>query len=210
MTRITWRRFATSLRVVAVLVGACLLAGVANLAYASVTTTHAARKHAARKHADSMLAVFRHPDRRVTAHVAARDFVPSSAVLAATDGDHELYVWEGGPRSASVGDELCIGDGTQTNVFGVACGSIATVTHHGIVWISTSKAGVNIDMLLPNGVGRVQIGNHDGTSSTLSVSNNVAELEDANIASVTYKLANGATIIETIPVSATELGVMGG
>jgi hypothetical protein len=214
MNRISSSRSATSLRAIAVLVGACMLAAAADLAYASVTTTHAGRTHAGRKHAGPMLAVFRHPDRRVTAHSAVvYAHFPSSAVLAATDGEHELYVWErSSPSAARTGSELCIGDATPMHTGGLAaaCGSTATVMERGIVWVSASDLGVNIDMLLPNGVAQIQIGNRDGTAATLSVSNNVAELEDGDIASVSYKLASGATITETIPAAvATKLAAKG-
>lgn len=103
------------------------------------------------------------------------------------------------------GDNLCIKDLTQGSSVAAGCGRAATVMQHGMVIVGESDAlGVNVDMLLPNGVAKVNIGDRDGTVSTLNVSNNVADIEDSDIASVSYELASGAMIAEAIPAAATE------
>ena len=204
MTRMT-RYSARTFRVFALFLGVSALAGVTGFAYAKSTSNHSSARPAAFSHPGARLAVFGHPHRRVSARVAARARVPVSAVLAANSGDHDIYVWEGSLSSSDTGNGLCIEDLTQASSVGAGCGQAATVMQHGIVIVSESDAlGVNVDMLLPNGVTQVNVSNHDGTTSTLKVNNNVADIEDAGIASVSYELASGATITEAIPASATE------
>jgi len=49
-----------------------------------------------------------------------------------------------------------------------------------------------VTALLPNGVTSVRFRDRDGSSSEVAVRNNVIEHEDANIASVSYTLPDGA------------------
>lgn len=52
------------------------------------------------------------------------------------------------------------------------------VTQRGIVIINQSHGlGVNVDLLLPNGVTQVKVSNHNGTTSMLAVSNNVGTIQ---------------------------------
>jgi hypothetical protein len=194
-----------TLRVFALFLGMSVLAGVTGFAYAKSTSKHSSARHAVFRHRGARLEVFSHPLRRAPARVAAHGHVPVSAVLAAASGHHDIYVWEGSLSPGYTGSNLCIEDLTPDSSVGAGCGRAATVVQHGIVVVSESDAlGVNVNMLLPNGVTQVNISNRDGTGSTLSVSNNVAEIEDADIASVSYEMASGATITEVIPPAATE------
>lgn len=201
MTHYSGRAF----RVFALFVGLGALAGVTGFAYAKSTSKHSSARPPVFSHPGARLAVFSHPLRQVSARVAARAHVPASAALAAASDHHDIYVWEGSLSPGNAGNDLCIEDLTPTSSVGAGCGRIATVMRHGIVIVSESDTlGVNVIMLLPNGVTQVNVSNRDGASSTLNVSNNVADIEDANVASVSYELEDGTTITEAIPAFATE------
>ena len=201
MTRYSARR----LRVFALFFGVGALAAVTGFAYAQSASKPSNAKPATLGNHGARLAVFSRPQRRVSASVAAHAHVPVSAILATTNSDHDIYVWEGSLSPGGTGNNLCIEDLTPSSSVGAGCGQAATVLQRGIVIVSESGTlGVNVDMLLPNGVSQVNVSNRDGSVSTLNVNNNVADIEDADIASASYELANGATITEAIPAAATE------
>jgi hypothetical protein len=150
-----------------------------------------ASNHAASHH--KRLGVFAHPlTRRGHAKYAETRNLPADAVLAEVFGAAEIYV-------SDEGGMLCIWD-IETTYEGTDCGRTSEIIKEGMITIRVAFGGqVTVGALMPNGVSSVTLTDNNGASHQLKVANNVAEIHDANVASVRYTLPDGTTRTEKIP-----------
>jgi hypothetical protein len=137
-----------------------------------------------------------HRERPARAAKADSVSAPAGAVLAAVVGDNQIYALR-----RSNGDDcvinLHVGAGG-----GSVCAPSSTVEEQGEVGISQegegatspgSPATLRVTVLAPDGVTSVRFSDRDGTSHDVAVTNNVAEREDVEIASVSYSLPGGGS-----------------
>lgn len=141
------------------------------------------------------LSVLRRPPtpRSQAAYAGARK-LPADAVRAEMLGSAEVYV------SESQRQEICL-----TIIEGAfednTCGRGFEVLQHGLVAIWTQAGNVRVDILAPNGVRKVTLTDRDGAHRQVAVTNNVAEVYDAHVATVRYALPHGGWQVERIPAS---------
>jgi hypothetical protein len=177
---------------------------VVGIAYASGDSHHAKRAKLTKVH----LAVFSHPlaPRAHTASVASH--LPSSAVLAAVEQQHELFVWRGAvaPAFATANNvnNVCFADVSPSGATS-GCASPQTVETQGFVSVSESgNNAVSVVVLVPDGVSQLTVNDRGGRSRTVPITNNVGEIEDASVSSLSYTMPDGKLHTEVIPASATE------
>jgi hypothetical protein len=203
MTRSTTGATLKSRRGALALLSVVLLASVGMLVATALASNASPRK--SRRTDISILT--RKP--RQTARKAAADSVvpPPEAILANVVDGTEVYAF----RNAS-GEDCVL---RVSNGGGSVCDSAAVVEAQGEIGISGhgegatapgSPATLQVTALVPNGIKQIKITDRDGASYTVPVVNNVAEREDINIASVSYRLPRGtiyttdvAAIVDRIP-----------
>src|ERR1700744_5347563 len=133
------------------------------------------------------------------AHVASTgpNGLPSGVIPAQTVGGNGFYVLERPQLSVSVapqvGQEICVVD--RHGLGGdMACSSVARAGREGIDLLTKESGGTISDaVLVPNGVKSVAFTDRDGSTRTVPVINNVAAVEDAELASVHYSVPGGVS-----------------
>jgi hypothetical protein len=166
-------------------------------------------RHATPK-AGRAFAAFSH---KVAAHLAdtgSSSMLPPQAVLLSTVGNHSVYMWElqkgesTGQRGPLAKEQmLCIGEVIQGVGASAGCGSATVVAERGSVTFgqhlipgTETQSPVEVTAVVPNGVQSVKVIAVNGASREVTVTNNVAVVEDAAqgnspATSVSYQLANG-------------------
>lgn len=186
--------------VVAAVVAGMLITSALGSSGGSVETHHAARK--------ASIGVFLRDPKRARIASASSLRAPSGAILAAVVGHTEVYALH---HSKS---EDCVMDLTVGASGGSVCAPASQVEERGEVGISqegpgatapNSPATLRVTALVPNGVKSITVTDRDGSSYGVPVSNNVAEREDINIASVSYTSGGGtqttnvAAVVDHMP-----------
>lgn len=149
------------------------------------------------------IAVFLHhpKDRARIAQDGSATTPPSGAILAEVVGRTAVYAFQ----NASGRD--CLIHITTGAGGGSVCGRRSTVEEKGIVGIGGegegatapgSPATLRVTALLPNGVASVTFTDRDGSTHQVSVTNNVVEREDINIASIGYTMPNGERLTTNV------------
>jgi hypothetical protein len=133
-------------------------------------------------------AVLTHPLKH--AHIASATGVqaPPSADLGGVIGGHAIYAWQ-----REVG-KICLVDIDNVGGSGGACSTTTGAEEKGVDLINLPVGGntLSVVLLLPNGVKTVTFTNRDGSIRVETVTNNVAEDEGDNLASVSYTMPSGA------------------
>jgi hypothetical protein len=161
------------------------------------TAALASNGNAHRSRGKTGISVFSHQPRGL-ARIATSGALnpPPGAILAAVVGHNEVYAWH---HSSS---EDCVMNLHVGGAGGAVCGQGSKVEEQGTVGIfqegegataPNSPATLRVVALVPNGVESVVFTDRDGSSQDVDVTNNVVELEDINIASVSYTLPSGAS-----------------
>lgn len=177
-------------------VAAVAIAGtlVAAVAFAS-GNSHGTRHKAAKN--PSGLAVFSHHPKGLARIASAGSLKPPpGAILADVVGRTEVYVL----HSSSGAD--CVMHLTVGAAGGSICSQPAQIEKEGAIGIFQegpgatapgSPATLRVTVLVPNGVRNVTVTDRDGSSYKVPVTNNVAEREDIEAASVAIELPGGKT-----------------
>lgn len=140
------------------------------------------------------VSAYSHPLRRAhSASVAATIPLPdlSDASLAAVSGTNEVYI--GHRYSPTTLD--CHWERIHPQGGAGGCARASEVESKGVVSLYEPSEGAPAHVLafVPDGVGSVVVTDSDGSSHTLTVTNNLAMYEDANGAAiVSYRLPSGA------------------
>ena len=172
--------------VVAAVAAGVLIASALGSSGGPIETHQAARK--------AGIAVFSRRPKLARVASASSLRAPSGAILAAVVGRTEVYALH-----HSGGDD-CVMNLTAGASGGSVCAPASQVEERGEVGISQEGAGatapnspatLGITALVPNGVSSITITDRNGSSYSVPVSNNVAEREDINIASVSYTSGGG-------------------
>lgn len=137
------------------------------------------------------ISVFSHPPKRLARIAIAGALNPApGAILASVVGRNEVYALH------HSGGEDCVMTLHVGGTGGGACSKAAQVEEEGAVGIfvegSGATAALRVAALVPDGVEVVTFTDRDGTSREIAVTNNVVELEDDNISSVSYTVPDGA------------------
>lgn len=141
---------------------------------------------------------------------AASDPPPATAELAASAEGDEVYVWQ--PSSAEeqrpmvyhlgTGPKVCIMEREAARgIAGVSCYLNSTLEEVGAATVnlpSRSNPTLGVTAIVPSAVTSVVATDRDGTSSHVSVKDNVVIIRDPQLVSVSYPLANGS--IHTVNV----------
>jgi hypothetical protein len=141
-------------------------------------------------------AVLSHPLKHARIASAGGVQAPPSADLGGVIGGHAIYAWQ---REAG---KICLVDIDNVGGSGGACSATASAEEKGVNLINLPVGGntLSVVLLLPNGVKTVTFTDRDGSTRVENVTNNVAEDEDDNLASVSYTTPSGAN--EGIDVAA--------
>ena len=180
---------------------------VAAGAVASIGNTHKSRHH--RKKVTGFSVLTRHRADAATSSSSVNS-PPASARLAATSGDEEVYVWqeeEGHEPPSSMmlgeGPKICIMERLHSSGFAaVGCSLASELERKGSASINVpSKADplLGVTAFVPDGVKDVTAMLRDGSSREVPVTNNIAVVNDPELASVSYELPDGH--VETSDVS---------
>jgi hypothetical protein len=146
--------------------------------------------------AGSRFAVLAHPVARASA--TGPYAPPPGAVYAASVGQHEIFALQRSgpetPGAPEVGAEVCLVDQEGSDGGGMACSAAAKAEQEGVELLSI-ETGTNLTdaVLVPNGVTSVEFTDHDGSSRTVQVTNNVAVVEDPDLASLHYTVPGGVS-----------------
>lgn len=134
---------------------------------------------------------------------SAKKGIPPGAVLAGIYGRSEIYVSQRLARGAvdwlTHGYELCMTTTEPDRLVGTVCSPSSYVEENGLVTVHTAVGGVRVEALLPNGVHRITVIDNSGESHLVLAKNNVAAIEDADVAVVRYMLSGGNGHTEYIP-----------
>jgi hypothetical protein len=149
---------------------------------------------------------------------AAGTGVPAGAVRAATTERDEIYVWAAAATGQSVlgstssgSGEICLMNKGADGASGSSCSPESMAIKHGIVdvhrTLEPTPEPTTVVVLVPNGVRSVTFTNRNGSTNVVTVANNVAVVEDDNLASapataVSYTLPDGT--VEALPMPAGE------
>lgn len=194
-----WRKHRAITTLAAVMSAGTLVTG----ALAATTHDKSAGNHtrAHRHHSKPLAARLRfsllsRPVARATA--SGPDALPPGAIYAATVGRHEIFALQrsgpGVPGAPNVGPEVCVLDREGALAGGMACSPAANAEEEGVELLSIETGTSLTDALLvPDGVNSVVFTDRDGSSRTIPVADNVAVVEDPNLASLHYTLPGGAT-----------------
>jgi hypothetical protein len=128
--------------------------------------------------------------------------------LAAVQQQHEVFVWRGSvaPAFATADNtnNICIADVSPSGATS-SCASPQTVESQGFVSVSeAARNAVSVVVMVPDGVSQMTIKDRNGATRTVPITNNVAEVEDPSVSSVSYIMPNGKDHMEAIPAAATE------
>ena len=167
-----------------------------SLAYASTKTTHG---HATSNGASISTSLSVLSAKETTSSKGQQAFTP---VLAKQFNNARLYVSEG--TSADSGELLaCLTEVEAAGGSYQVCGIGDNVAEHGLigenVLYSPTGVRISIDMLMPNGTNHiVATGNHGGERRSVTLQNNVAEIEGVGIESINYTLPDGT--VREVPI----------
>lgn len=179
-------------RIVVSLIAVCLV-GLAATAALAQGGTHHASSLAAQQH-KKLLKHF-----AVLSHGGAKEAaagIPAGAVTATTVGDTTVFVDTRIGRSGNA--ELCVGDQSSEEQ-SEACNTYAGAEHEGVDLLTVGATSApTATVLVPNGVTSVAFVGSDGVTDNVAVTNNVAILQEAGLASLHYSVPDGATRSETI------------
>lgn len=198
------------------IVAACTGAAVAAL---SLTSANGPARLSDAAQAAETSAAFSVLSQPPIGHTASID-IPPRAVLAAVQGNHRIYAWEGSSAEAAAmegsqgktaplpGNKICVIDQEVGGGRGSTCGPSATVKAHGIVEtteVFAPKPHTTVTVLVPNGVPSVTFVDRDGTSYEAKVTKNVVVVEDQNLApqpstAISFKLPNGTVEALQMPL----------
>jgi len=166
-----------------------ILAAAALASNAGLVSVHRATKRTG-------IAVFSHPPKLARIAKTGSLSAPSGAILAAISGENEVYALH------DAGGEDCVMSLHVGAGGGSVCAPPRRVEEQGAVGIfeegqgataPDSPARLRVTVMVPNGVGSVQFTYRDDSTDQVTVSNNVAELESTEIASVSYPLPGGGS-----------------
>lgn len=140
-------------------------------------------------------AVLAHPAARASA--TGTDAPPPGAVYAASIGRHEIFALQrsgpAAPGAPDQGAEVCLIDREGSDGGGMACSPDAKAEQEGVELLSIETGASLTDaVLVPNGVRSVEFTDRGGSTRTVQVHNNVAVVEDPNLASLHYTVPGGA------------------
>lgn len=184
-----------STRAQAVVHRAVALATAALIAVVGVllaTASHASGRRSPNIRRDFSIFAHSRQHRHNAAHAAAAPSVtpPPGAVLATVSENVEIYAYQPTPQTLCVVNAKIGGNG------GAACGLASQAAEEGIVSVHREGEGptatVRTIALMPNAVTSLVFTDRDGATHTVSVTNNVAVLEDSDVASVAYSTPTGA------------------
>lgn len=194
-----WRKHRAITTLAAVMTAGTLVTG------ALAATTHdksagnrtrADRPHSKRVAARLRFSLLSRPIARASA--SGPDALPPGAIHAVTVGRHEIFALQRSgpevPGARNVGPEVCVLDREGALAGGMACSPAANAEEEGVELLSIETGTSLTDALLvPDGVNSVVFTDRDGSSRTVAVADNVAVVEDPNLASLHYTLPSGAT-----------------
>jgi uncharacterized membrane protein len=171
--------------VVAVVVGMLLSTALASTG-ASPKVHRVARK--------TKLAVFLHHSKLARIASNASLTPPAGATLVAVTDGTEIYALQ------KADDEDCVIHLTAGEGGGSVCAAASKVEAEGEIGFggsgftaSGAVANLRVTALVPNGVTSLRFTDRSGSSYDVPVTNNVAEHEDGEVASVSYTLPDGGT-----------------
>lgn len=128
---------------------------------------------------------------------------PTGSILVATKGSNEVYAYDK-PAGETVGTlsgaEICLYTRRGEIESAAACSPRADAEREGVdlIHLPSPSLGLNVAVLVPNGVPSVAFTDRDGSLHTIAVTNNVAIMEDPNLASFHYVLPDGTTRVTNV------------
>jgi hypothetical protein len=132
---------------------------------------------------------------------------PAGAVLAATAKGKEVYTWQTASPVTSAGKTLsgakiCVMERqTATGLASVGCYVSAEIEAKGTVSVnlpSKIQPTLGATALVPNNVPSITATDKNGTTTPVAVKDNVAVLDDEQLAAVSYRLPNGTTQVTNV------------
>lgn len=136
---------------------------------------------------------------------------PVGAVYALTVGHTEFFAQllpeaDAPPIVRSLSDEIvCLADRVNSHgAGGASCESAATAEQEGVQLVTGAKGSNDAAyaVLVPDGVDNVVFTDSNGSSQTVSVTNNVAAIEGSALASVHYVIPDGKSVTTKFTQSA--------
>lgn len=149
--------------------------------------------------------IFSHPSRSRARAASASEVnaPPTGAVLAATTNGEEVFTWQAAASNATPagqapsGAKICVMERQAASGFaGVACYLASEIEAKGSVSVnlpSKIQRTLGATALVPNDVPNITATDKNGSTQTVPVKDNVAVVDDPQLASVSYQLPDGTT-----------------
>lgn len=169
----------------------------AGLSTLAITAALAAGGHGSHAY----FSIFAHHPRLRLSHAAAaaNPHLPPGAILASVSESNgvrtEVYAWQ------KPNGDFCVLDLQVGKAGGAACSRPAAAKADGVE-VSLGEVGgttASVAVLLPDGVSTAVAGDRDGSTRSLRVTNNVGQITDPNLSSVSYKMPDGTRHTSGMP-----------
>lgn len=193
------RHRAILLMVVASGVAAAAAVTVGSGAFAA-SGRQAVRRHVVRRSSPRWrFAVFSHPaGARARAAAGGKVSAPQGAILADVSDvagvSNEYYAWHRAPQ------EDCLVDVEGGSEMTVACSPSYAAEAEGVAWVGTNSGatgtagGVTVAAMVPDGVSQVEVTAGDGSTTAVTVTNNVAVATETGVKAFRYTLPDGRVV----------------
>jgi hypothetical protein len=153
--------------------------------------------------------MFSHPpkSRARAASASEVNAPPAGAVLAATTNGKEVYTWQTASPATPAGETLsgakiCVMERQTASGFAsVGCYLSSEIEAKGTVSVnlpSKIQPTLGATVLVPNNVPSITATDKNGTTTAIAVKDNVAVVDDQQLAAVSYQLPNGTTQVTNV------------